>query len=150
MAQGPVLTRRMLAALVPFGAFVPLLPACASEAPADTAAIVARMKQDFERPDSRLDVSPVTVVGDWALAGWTQGEMGGRALLRHREGAWVIWLCAGDGIRAAAALRDVGLQPDVADRLASGASAAEAREPPDRIARFARFEGTVQMGAAKP
>ena len=113
----------------------------------DAADITAQMKHDFEKPDHPLLVSPVVAVDDWALAGWTQGDMGGRALLRYRDGAWVIWLCAGDGIRAVTALRDAGLPQSTAERLASASRAAEARESADRIALFSRFSGVVPMAA---
>lgn len=114
----------------------------------DADAIAQQMKHDFEHPGQPLAVSPVVVDGEWAVAGWTQGDMGGRALLRLRDGAWVIWLCAGDGIRSARALRETGLPAPVADRLASGLAAAEAKEDPARVALFSRFEGVVPMGAA--
>jgi hypothetical protein len=38
----------------------------------------------FDKPNSRLDVEPIVVAGDYAIAGWSQSDMGGRALLRRR------------------------------------------------------------------
>jgi hypothetical protein len=48
----------------------------------------------FDEPDHRLEVAPVAVVGDNAVAGWVQGNQGGRALLRKRNGKWVLILCS--------------------------------------------------------
>ena len=120
-------------------------PAWAADA--DVPSIVAALKHDFEKPDHPLAVSPVVVSGDWALAGWTQGDMGGRALLRRRDGAWVIWLCAGDRIVAEQALRDAGIDQATARRLERDAKEADTREGPERVAMFGRFQGVVPMAS---
>lgn len=39
------------------------------------------MKQLFEKPDAPLSVVPISVDGDYAVAGWIQGGRGGRAFL---------------------------------------------------------------------
>lgn len=69
------------------------------------------LKSIFEKPDVPLVVEPVAVAGDYALADWEQGEMGGRALLRKKNGNWEVVLCAGDEIREAQALRSAGIPP---------------------------------------
>lgn len=119
----------------------------ASDDQADAAAITAQMKHDFERPGQPLVVSPVVAVDDWAIADWTQGDAGGRALLRIRDGAWVIWLCAGDGIRSGTALGGAGVPENTAERLAAALKIAEARESAERLAMFSRFEGVVPMAS---
>lgn len=43
------------------------------------------MRHTWERPDAPLDVGPITVEGDHAVVGWTQGERGGRALLGKND-----------------------------------------------------------------
>jgi hypothetical protein len=48
------------------------------------ATIKALMAAQFDRPEQRLMVNPVVVEGDHAIAGWVQGDMGGRALLRRQ------------------------------------------------------------------
>ena len=48
-------------------------PARAEDDPA--ANIRSVMSGQFDRPDSRLNVGPVVVVADHAIAGWTQGDM---------------------------------------------------------------------------
>ena len=60
----------------------------------DEPAIRHLMLAMFDKPDARLDVGPVVVVDDRAVAGWTQGEMGGRALLRRKPTAAGRWCCA--------------------------------------------------------
>ena len=39
------------------------------------------MHGTFDRPDAKLTVAPVVVAGGHAVAGWTQGDMGGPQLL---------------------------------------------------------------------
>lgn len=102
-------------------------------------------------PDMTLTIDPVVVVGESAIAGWTntQGQ-GGRALLRRTDGHWQIVLCSGAALKQADVLRQAGLAPEVAKDLADRLAAAEARRPPGRIARLDSFEGTVVMDPATP
>jgi hypothetical protein len=52
------------------------------------------MKGMFDTPENPLSVEPVVVLGDNAIAGWVQGERGGRALLWRVDGQWEIRLCS--------------------------------------------------------
>jgi hypothetical protein len=122
-------------------------PAFADPA-ADRSAIEAVMRGTWDRPDARLGVDPVVIVADHAIAGWIQGDMGGRALLRKRDGAWSVVLCSGDGIRSADAMRHAGLSATDAERLAQQLAEAERRLPAATLALFAKFEGTLLMDAS--
>jgi hypothetical protein len=102
----------------------------------------------FDKPESRLIVEPVVVTAGYSIAGWTQGDMGGRALLQNKQGRWTLILCAGDGIRTAEALRHAGLAPDAAGALAQALTKAEQAVAPERLAMFARFEGLLRMDEA--
>lgn len=117
----------------------------AQSAPEDAKSIGHLLHGMFDKPDQTLTVEPVLVAGDHAIAGWTQGEMGGRALLRRQHQAWTIILCAGDGIKSSEALVKVGVPAADAGRLASEMSAAEAKLAPEKVAMFSRFEGLVMM-----
>ncbi|KRR12452.1 hypothetical protein CP49_08075 [Bradyrhizobium valentinum] len=99
----------------------------------------------FDKPGLTLKVSPVVIAGDFAIAGWTQGEMGGRALLRRKQGAWVLTLCAGDGIKSHDALHQAGVPAQDAILLDANLAVAEAKIDPQRVAMFSRFEGMVTM-----
>ncbi|MFO1142173.1 MAG: copper uptake system-associated protein [Amaricoccus sp.] len=122
-----------------------------SLAKADDAADIRQlMTAMFERPDAPLDVDPVTVHGDIAIAGWVQGDMGGRALLRKEEGAWELSLCAGNALREPSGLEQLGLPATEAAALAAAVVASEAGLDPGRLAKFARFEGVIRMGADEP
>ena len=81
-----------------------LLVSCASlpvHAADDPAAIRQALMQAFDKPHARLSVEPVVVVGQHAVAGWAQGERGGRALLYRHGTAWQIAACAGDALKDA-------------------------------------------------
>jgi hypothetical protein len=55
------------------------LAGCAPRGSADEVAVRDTLMRLFDKPDSRLIVEPIAVAGNAALAGWVQGEIGGRA-----------------------------------------------------------------------
>jgi hypothetical protein len=108
-------------------------------------AIQHLLRSTFDKPDARLVVEPIVVVGDHAIAGWSQGDLGGRALLRRKGHDWQLVLCSGDQLKSADNLVQMGLPKDVASPLAAGLSDAEKKLPPERLALFAKFDGIVMM-----
>ncbi len=101
----------------------------------------------FDKPGAKLIVEPVAVDGDHAIAGWTQGDTGGRALLRRKGDHWQIVLCSGDQLRSVDTLAHAGLPMPAANALASQLAKAEASTDPKRLALFSRFDGIVMIGA---
>lgn len=124
------------------------LGAKAAEAPSDPAAIRQVLMSTFDKPEARLLVDPVVVVGPHAVAGWTQGERGGRALLLRHGTEWRITLCAGDGLRQPSVLHQAGIPQAEAQALAKDLATAEARLPAAQRARFSTFDGVVHMDAS--
>ncbi len=114
----------------------------------DADQITAVMKKQFDRPDAPLAVAPVTVMGNYAVAGWIQGSKGGRALLQKESHGWFIVVCAGDGLKDAKVLQTTGMPADHATRLAAAVKAAEAKLSKDQLALFASFEGMLKVGPA--
>lgn len=118
----------------------------ARAAPAtDASQIQTLMKGIWERPDSRLDIDPITVQGTHAVAGWTQGTHGGRALLRRVQGKWEVVLCSGDALLEEKFLQDAGVAAPDAKLLATRTRAAESRLSKAKVAQFSRFQGIVRM-----
>ena len=111
----------------------------------DADAIRHLIKSTWDKPADPVAVPAVAVASGYAIAGWTQGDMGGRALLRKKADAWSIVLCAGDQLRDAETLRKVGLGDPVAQKLAADLAQAERALPAKDIALFSRFEGLVTM-----
>lgn len=118
----------------------------ARAAPAtDASQIQTLMKGIWERPDSRLDIDPITVQRTHAVAGWTQGAHGGRARLRRVQGKWEVVLCSGDALLEEKFLQDAGVAAPDAKLLATRTKAAESRLAKARVAQFSRFQGIVRM-----
>ena len=99
----------------------------------------------FDKPDAELVIDPIVVEGGFSVAGWTQGDMGGRAFLRKRGSEWSLVLCTGDEIRSAEALTASGVPADTAARLAADIAEVEKTVDADRLKMFASFQGVVQM-----
>lgn len=124
-------------------------PSHAADTPAtDRAGVSQVLMSQFDRPEARLTVDPVVVSGNAALAGWSQGERGGRALLFRTAHGWQIALCGGDGLKDAKVLREAGVKGAAADTLARQLAAAEARLPAAHRARFSTFDGLMRMDAS--
>jgi hypothetical protein len=119
--------------------------ALAEPVTADETTIAQLLHGMFDKPGETLVVEPVVVAGGHAIADWTQGQIGGRALLRRRQQQWALILCAGDGIKSAKGLQMGGVPAADAKVLETELTAAEARRSSERIAMFSRFEGLVVM-----
>ena len=113
----------------------------------DAAAIRALIGATWDRPDSKVETDPVVVSGQHAVASWTQGDRGGRALLKRDGAHWKVVLCSGDPLTRAVSLVETGVPGPDADVIARRIADEEARTPADRRAKFSLFEGTV-MGDA--
>jgi len=113
----------------------------------DAGAIRHLMMATFDKPEAPLTVEPIVVFEDVAVAGWSQGDMGGRALLREKHGKWVLTLCSGDALKEAKALQQFGLSAEEAEAMAAAVVAAEAKLDPALVAKFATFDGVVMMDA---
>jgi hypothetical protein len=87
------------------------------------------------------------VAGNAALADWTQGTLGGRALLKRHGDAWRIELCAGDGIKSESALSLTGISLQHARQLVAELNEEERDESAERLQRIASFKGVVHMSS---
>ncbi len=103
------------------------------------------LKAMFDTPENPLSVDPVVVRGDNAIAGWVQGDRGGRALLWRVKGEWQIRLCSGDSLKDAAMLESANIGAEDAKTMADELAAAEAKLDPVIVAKFSTFEGTVMI-----
>jgi periplasmic copper chaperone A len=120
--------------------------ATTAEQPTDPrVAIPLVLKAMFEKQNSLLTVEPVSVAGDWAVAGWAQNGQGGRALMKKGEKGWAVHLCSGAGMRTSEGLKASGIPAQDAEKLVADINAAEAPLGAARIALYDSFEGTVMM-----
>lgn len=114
---------------------------------AENGAVRSAIKAIWDKPGAPVEVDPVTVVKNHAIAGWIQEKRGGRALLRLEHGKWTVIVCAGDGLLKASALQQAGLSPGDATALEKATLKAEAGVAPERRKMFALFEGVVRVDA---
>ena len=113
----------------------------------DSQAVSRLLMQTFDKPEAPLGIDAVVVEQDIAIADWSQGELGGRALLRRKDGVWSIALCAGDALKQSASLEKLGLRKPLADMLAAELSQAERGLAPALLDKFARFDAIVAVDA---
>lgn len=104
------------------------------------------MMKTWDKPQTPLDVGPITVLADHAVAGWTQDGRGGRALLTKRvDGQWHVTACAGDVLKDAKTLAMTGMSASMARQLAQMIASNEGLLSPQRRAMFSTFDGMVRM-----
>jgi hypothetical protein len=146
------LTSRMLCAALAMTGASGLLHAATPAKDAATQAVMTDanviahvLKKQFEKPDAPLQVAPVSVEGDYAVAGWIQHGRGGRALLKKEKAQWTIQLCGGDGLLQASALTMTGLSQAAAGRLAAKVAAAEKKLTADQRRQLSLFDGIVKV-----
>lgn len=109
--------------------------------------IQAIISSTYDKPDHKVETSPIAVIDDFAVADWIQGERGGRALLRRSNGKWVIMACGADGLKEVKTLTEAGIPDKTAKDLVSNLTTAEQSVSPDRLKQFGLF-GTKDDPAA--
>ena len=120
-------------------------PIANAHAQTDEQKIIHLMKAMFDSPDNPLSVEPVVVNGDYAIAGWVQGERGGRALLKRKDADWKIHLCAGDALKEAHMLEHAGIDNATAVELTTLLAKAESGTDKAILAKFTSFEGVMMV-----
>ncbi|MDP1997685.1 MAG: copper uptake system-associated protein [Gallionella sp.] len=133
-----------------FKAITALLFVCAAPIPSlanaadETQDIRSSIGHTFDRPDAIVVTDPIVVENEYALAGWIQGEKGGRALLRKKDGQWSVMLCSGDGLKKTETLLNAGVPQSTAEVLAGKLAHAESGLPPSQVKMFGLF-GSQQI-----
>jgi len=112
---------------------------------ADQEQIKQMMKHQFDKPHAPLSVSPIAVVGDYALASWIQIDSGGRALLSRHHGKWSIVLCGGDGLTQVDVLEKTGMSKQLAQQLSKQILEAESKLSPKHRKMFSMFKGEIKV-----
>ena len=107
---------------------------------AEEEAVRAVLLRRFDRPEARLTVEPVTIQDALAVAGWSQGAMGGRA---NMNGANTIGR-ANDSIEAGRC----GDHRQAMRRRQHDLQQQDQVEPRDRSAEPARHDSQYVSGAA--
>ena len=103
----------------------------------------------FDQPNNRLKVNPVIVEGDYAIAGWSQGDKGGRALLVSTNGKWSIQLCAGDSLKDEKFLKESGVDVKIISSILKKLATAEAKLDAITLKRFSEFKEIVYINSVQ-
>jgi hypothetical protein len=114
----------------------------------DVQQITMVLKKQFEKPEAPLSVAPISIEGDFAVAGWSQGGRGGRAFLQRDRQQWYIAVCGGSGLTQPDVLQSIGMKSDAAKRLAKAVVAAEAKLGAKQSKLFDGFEGMIKVDPA--
>lgn len=123
-------------------------PVFAQEVSEDAKAITSLLKNTWDKPDSALEVAPIVVTEDAAIAGWAQSGRGGRALLRKQHGQWRVLLCGGNNMKDVAVLHSAGIPHQTARSLADAVKRADEQVSPEKLKLLSSFEGLVHMDGA--
>ena len=105
------------------------------------------IKKQWDKPDNPVLVSPIVIVDNAAVAGWSQGARGGRALLKLDGGEWRVMFCGDVTLTHAAVLEQSGLTSDQAIRISKELLAAEAKISTTQINILDTFRGLMKVDA---
>lgn len=134
--------RAVLFAIAVFAAQFIGLSGCSPTASVaeEKTAIINLLQATYGGSSGELLVDPVIVRTKYAVAGWSRGGSGGRALMRKEGGAWKVVTNAGAEMRDAQFLKQAGVPEKEAKALYNALIAAERQVPEERLAMFDRYE----------
>jgi hypothetical protein len=106
-------------------------------------AIAAILHQQYDGT-AVAEVAPIILRRDYAVAGWTHDDAGGRALLNKEKGAWRVVAIAGEEMRDAQFLQQAGLSEKDAKALSNMVIAGERDVAEERLAKLDSFDEPVR------
>jgi hypothetical protein len=113
--------------------------ALSAESLTDEAQIQAVIGKTYDKPNNKVNTTPISIADDFAVADWTQGKRGGRALMKRIDGNWEILACGNDGLKDTKSLVKAGMSEKTASAIVKKLSDLEKLEDPKRLAKFNLF-----------
>jgi hypothetical protein len=113
--------------------------ASGTETLTDEAQIQAVIGKTYDKPNNKVNTTPISVADDFAVADWTQNKRGGRALMKKINGNWEILACGNDGLKDIKSLVKAGMSEKTASTIVKKLSDLEKSEDPKRLAKFNLF-----------
>jgi hypothetical protein len=107
--------------------------------------IKALISKTFDQPNLKVQITPIVIEGKVAIADWTQGQKGGRALLRRKHADWEIIACGGAGFKDPSAIASAGISKEIANNITAKLKTAEAALSAQKIKQLDSFDGVVTM-----
>ncbi|MDX1914787.1 MAG: copper uptake system-associated protein [Methylophilus sp.] len=112
---------------------------------AQTAAVEATIKAQWEKPNHPIRVPVVVMSGEHAIADWIQEPKGGRALLKLTDGHWHTLMCGDANLAQTNHLISAGVPLADAERLSIALKQAETKLSQDERATINSFNGMIDM-----
>ena len=109
----------------------------------DQAQIETLLKDQFDQPDSPLRVLPIVIDGSHAVAGWSQGDKGGRAYLTKTGSSWSVRMCSGESLTQEDTYTQFGVSNAQASSLTSKLLQEEKIMGDGFSERLSSFQGTI-------
>jgi len=113
--------------------------ALSAESLTDEAQIQAVIGKTYDKPNNKVNTTPISIADDFAVADWTQGKRGGRALMKRINGNWEILACGNDGLKDTKSLEKAGMSEKTASTIVKKLADLEKLEDPRRLAKFNLF-----------
>ena len=113
--------------------------ALSAESLTDEAQIQAVIGKTYDKPNNKVNTTPISIADDFAVADWTQGKRGGRALMKRIDGNWEILACGNDGLKDTKSLVKAGMSERTASTIVKKLADLEKLEDPKRLAKFNLF-----------
>ena len=113
--------------------------ALSAESLTDEAQIQAVIGKTYDKPNNKVNTTPISIADDFAVADWTQGKRGGRALMKRIDGNWEILACGNDGLKDTKSLVKAGMRERTASTIVKKLADLEKLEDPRRLAKFNLF-----------
>jgi hypothetical protein len=113
--------------------------ALSAESLTDEAQIQAVIGKTYDKPNNKVNTTPISIADDFAVADWTQGKRGGRALMKRINGNWEILACGNDGLKDTKSLVKAGMSEKTASTIVKKLADLEKLEDPRRLAKFNLF-----------
>ena len=113
--------------------------ALSAESLTDEAQIQAVIGKTYDKPNNKVNTTPISIADDFAVADWTQGKRGGRALMKRIVGNWEILACGNDGLKDTKSLVKAGMSEKTASTIVKKLADLEKLEDPRRLAKFNLF-----------
>ena len=104
------------------------------------------ISKTFDQPNLKVQTTPIVIEGKVAIADWTQGQKGGRALLRRKHADWEIIACGGAGFKDPSAIAATGISKEIANNITVKLKTEEIKLSPQKIKQLDSFDGVVTMG----
>jgi hypothetical protein len=105
----------------------------------DQIEIINTISRIYDKPNLKVITSPISINENFAIADWTQGNRGGRALLKKDNGRWAIITCGADELKDLKNLKDAGISPNAAKVLVEQLNQLEKSIDPHQMYLFSLF-----------